>query len=104
MVNMYVCLIVVISFQYEFTLAVQEQKRLLITDPDYTDNQQIHRDIQSLKAALNVIKHEMTQTNTAHSTLIQQQTSEIANLKIKLQQITSGILKPYIYHVICHIF
>lgn len=104
MVNMYVCLIVVISFQYEFTLAVQEQKRLLITDPDYTDNQQNHRDIQSLRAALDVFKHEMTQTNTAHSTLIQQQASEIANLKIKLQQITSGISKSYIYHFICHIF
>ncbi|CAG2186267.1 unnamed protein product [Mytilus edulis] len=80
------------DFQYEITLAVQEQKRLLITDPDYTDNQQIHRDIQSLTAALDVLKQETTQSNTAHSTLIQQQATEIANLKIKLQQITSVAL------------
>lgn len=48
---------------------VINEKRILLTDPDYADNQQIHRDIQLLKATVN---HLQTTVNTLNAKLIGQ--------------------------------
>ncbi|XP_071138687.1 uncharacterized protein [Mytilus edulis] len=68
-------------------LETHDEKRILPTDPDYADNLQFHRDIQTLKSAMENIK----QTVLSQSTLIQKQTVEIANVKTKLQQKTTEI-------------
>ncbi|CAG2232291.1 unnamed protein product [Mytilus edulis] len=90
--------LVIIVFYYDSILAANADKRILLTDPDYADNQQLHRDIQVLKSTIQEIK----QMDISQSTLIQQQTAEIANvqtktveidnLKTKLQQQTAEIV------------
>ncbi|XP_071138688.1 uncharacterized protein [Mytilus edulis] len=77
-----ISILINLVFYYGSITATHDEKRILLTDPDYADNQQLHRDIQTLKSAMENIK----QTVVSQSTLIQQQTAEIANLQTKLQQ------------------
>ncbi|VDI35767.1 Hypothetical predicted protein [Mytilus galloprovincialis] len=78
-------------------LATNDEKRILLTDPDYADNLQLHRDIQTLKSAMETIKQTvvsqstLTQKQTTEIANLQSETAEIANLKIKLQQQTAEI-------------
>lgn len=42
---------------------IMNEKRLLLTDPDYTDNQQIHRDIQLMKATMSQLQATVNTLN-----------------------------------------
>lgn len=75
-------LLLLLSFQHICVVLNENDKRLLLTDPDFKDQQQIHQDIQFLKANVEALK----QGSTAQTTLIQQQAAEISNFKLKLLQ------------------
>lgn len=42
---------------------IMNEKRLLLTDPDYADNQQIHRDIQLMKATMSQLQATVNTLN-----------------------------------------
>lgn len=48
---------------------IPNEKRLLLTDPDYADNQQMQRDIQLLKATVNQLQ---TTVNTLNAKVVVQ--------------------------------
>lgn len=59
---------------------IPNEKRLLITDPDYTNNQQMQRDIQILKATMSQLQASFNTLNnkiTVQDKQIQSQTSVI---------------------------
>lgn len=74
--------LLIVIFNFESILARHDEKRILLTDPDYAENLQLHRKIQTLKSPT----QEKKQTVVSQSTLIQKQTVEITNLQTKLQQ------------------
>lgn len=63
------------------------EKRILLTDPDYADNQQIHRDIQLLKATVSQLQ---TTVNTLNNKVISQDT-QIQSQDRKIQSQASVI-------------